>query len=59
LRSSVPAFLRFNFSLWRDSLLAAMVVNALAFFVLARPWRHLARWVGTPRRIGDDEEFVA
>jgi len=24
-----------------------MVVNALAFFVLARPMAHLARWVGT------------
>ncbi len=41
------SFLTFNFSLWRDSLLAAMVVNALAFFVLARPMAHLARWVGT------------
>ena len=41
------SFLSFNFSLWRDSLLAAMVVNAIAFFVLARPMAHLARWVGT------------
>lgn len=41
------SFLSFNFSLWRDSLLAAMVVNAIAFFVLARPMARLARWVGT------------
>lgn len=41
------SFLSFNFTLWRDSLLAAMVVNALAFFVLARPMARLARWMGT------------
>jgi hypothetical protein len=39
-------FLTFNFSLWRDGLLAAMVVNAVAFFLLARPMTRLARWVG-------------
>jgi len=39
-------FLTLNFSLWRDSLLAAMVVNGVAFFVLARPMTRLARWVG-------------
>lgn len=47
------SFFSFNFSLWRDSLLAAMVVNAIAFFVLARPTARLARWVGSlggPRR---------
>lgn len=38
--------LTLNFSLWHDSLLAAMVVNAIAFFVLARPMTRLARWVG-------------
>jgi cell shape-determining protein MreD len=40
------SFFTFNFSLWRDSLLAAMGVNAVAFFVLARPMARLARWVG-------------
>jgi len=41
------SFFTFTFSLWRDSLLAAMVVNAVAFFVLARPMARLARWVGS------------
>jgi hypothetical protein len=41
------SFFTFNFSLWRDSLLSAMVVNAIAFFVLARPMTRLARWVGS------------
>jgi cell shape-determining protein MreD len=40
------SFITLNFSLWRDSLLAAMVVNAVAFFLLARPMARLARWVG-------------
>jgi hypothetical protein len=40
------SFFTLNFSLWRDSLLSAMVVNAAAFFVLARPMTRLARWVG-------------
>jgi hypothetical protein len=35
-----------NFSLWHDSLVDAMVVNAIAFFVLARPVSRLARLVG-------------
>jgi hypothetical protein len=35
-----------NFSLWHGSLLNSMVVNALAFFVLARPVSRLARLVG-------------
>jgi rod shape-determining protein MreD len=39
------SFVTFNFSLWRDSLLAAMIVNAVAFFILARPVTRLARWV--------------
>lgn len=38
------SFFTFNFSLWRDSLFAAMVVNAVAFFLLARPMTRLARW---------------
>jgi cell shape-determining protein MreD len=40
------SFFTLNFSLWRDSLLTAMIVNAVAFFVLARPMTRLARWVG-------------
>jgi len=40
------SFLTLNFSFWRDSLFAAMIVNALAFFLLARPMARLARWVG-------------
>ncbi|HEY5265319.1 MAG TPA: hypothetical protein VIJ40_00755 [Acidimicrobiales bacterium] len=40
------SFLTLNFSLWRDSLFAAMVVNAIAYFLLARPMTRLARWVG-------------
>lgn len=32
----------FNFSLWRDSLLNSMVINALAFLLLARPLTRVA-----------------
>lgn len=39
------SFFTFNFSLWRDGLFAAMIVNAVAFFLLARPVTRLARWV--------------
>lgn len=39
------SFFTFNFSLWRDSLFAAMVVNAAAFFVLARPMARVAFWL--------------
>ncbi len=35
-----------NFSLWHGSLADSMVVNAVAFFVLARPVSRLARVVG-------------
>jgi len=35
-----------NFSLWHGSLVNSMVVNALAFFVLARPVSRLARMFG-------------
>jgi hypothetical protein len=35
-----------NFSLWHGSLVDSMVVNAVAFFVLARPVSRLARMVG-------------
>jgi hypothetical protein len=38
------SFFTLNFSLWRDSLLPAMVVNAVAFAVLARPMTRLAHW---------------
>jgi hypothetical protein len=40
------SFFTFDFSLWRDSLLATMVVNAAAFFVLARPMARVALWLG-------------
>jgi cell shape-determining protein MreD len=40
------SFFTLDFSLWRDSLLPAMIVNAVAFFILARPMTRLARWVG-------------
>ena len=39
-----------NVGLWRGSLLDAMAVNAVAFFVLARPVTRVARSVG---RIGE------
>jgi hypothetical protein len=42
----VGAFVTLHFSLWRGSTLAMMVVNALAFLVLARPVSRLARVVG-------------
>lgn len=35
-----------NFSLWHGSLVNSMVLNAVAFFVLARPVSRLARMVG-------------
>jgi cell shape-determining protein MreD len=35
-----------NFSLWHGSLVNSMIVNAIAFFVLARPVTRLARRVG-------------
>ena len=35
-----------NFSLWHGSLVNSMVVNAVAFFVLARPVSRLARMFG-------------
>jgi cell shape-determining protein MreD len=41
------SFFTLDFSLWRDSLLPAMIVNAVAFFILARPMTRLARWVGS------------
>ncbi len=40
------SFFTLNFSFWRDSLVASMVVNAVAFFILARPMTRLARWAG-------------
>ncbi len=36
-------FVEFNFGLWRGSLLASMEVNAVAFFLLARPSARLAQ----------------
>lgn len=39
------SFFTLNFSLWRDSLFTSMVVNGVAFAVLARPMTRLAYWV--------------
>jgi rod shape-determining protein MreD len=39
----IGGFFYFNFSLWRGSLLASMLVNAIAFFLLARPVVRFAR----------------
>ena len=40
----------FNFALWRGSVLTMMVVNAIAFLVLARPFVRVARTVA---RVGE------
>lgn len=37
-----------NFSLWRGSVLAMMVVNACSFFLLSRPMTRLALFVAGP-----------
>ena len=42
-------FFMLNFGLWRGSLLDAMGVNAVAFFVLARPVTRLARTISGGR----------
>lgn len=44
----VGSMATFNFNLWRDGLITSMVVNAIAFFVLARPAARLARWLAAP-----------
>jgi cell shape-determining protein MreD len=41
------SFFTLNFSLWRDSLFTAMIVNGVAFAVLARPMTRLAHWAST------------
>jgi hypothetical protein len=46
----VSGFFALDFTLWRGSLIAAMLVNALAFFVFARPVARVARAVG---RLGE------
>jgi cell shape-determining protein MreD len=38
----VSGVVALNFSLWRDSLLDSMVVNAVAFLILARPMTRVA-----------------
>lgn len=38
------SFFTLHFSLWRDSLFTSMVVNGVAFAVLARPMTRLAYW---------------
>lgn len=42
----IGGFIVLNFHLWRGSVLTMMVVNACAFFVLARPMTRLARVIG-------------
>jgi len=43
---AVLGFFTLHFSLWRGSTLDMMVVNAVAFFFLARPFGRLARFAG-------------
>ena len=47
-------FFALNFALWRGSVLAMMIVNGVAFFVLSRPLTRLAMLIGNmgdrPRR---------
>lgn len=43
-------FVELNFTLWRGSVLSMMVVNAVAFMVLARPVARVARLVA---RVGE------
>lgn len=40
----IAGFFVLDFGLWRGSVLQDMVVNSLAFFVLARPLTRVARW---------------
>ena len=40
---TIGAFFTLNFSIWRGSLAQSMVVNAVAFFFLARPMMRLAQ----------------
>lgn len=42
LAYTVSGIVALDFSLWRDSLVNAMVVNAIAFFLLARPLTRVA-----------------
>lgn len=44
---TIGAFFTLNFSIWRGSLAQSVVVNAVAFFFLARPMMRLARVIGT------------
>lgn len=43
---AIGGFLTLHFSLWRGGTLSMMIVNAVAFLVLARPVSRLARMVG-------------
>jgi len=45
----ISGFVALDFSLWRSSLAQMMVVNALAFAVLSRPFARLARSLGGVR----------
>lgn len=47
---TLAGFFALDFQLWRGSVLAMMVVNATAFFILARPVVRVARSIG---RLGE------
>jgi len=47
---TLTGFFAINFQLWRGSVLAMMVINATAFFILARPVIRVARSIG---RLGE------
>jgi hypothetical protein len=40
----ISGFFLLDFGLWRGSVLEAMMINSLAFFILARPLIRVARW---------------
>jgi cell shape-determining protein MreD len=46
----VAGLFALNFTLWHDSVAPMMVVNAVAFVVLARPTARLARWSSSAGR---------
>ncbi|MEI6710280.1 MAG: hypothetical protein WCL17_04800 [Actinomycetota bacterium] len=46
----VAGLFTLDFGLWRGSVLEAMMVNCLAFFVLSRPLIRIARWSNGPVR---------
>lgn len=44
---TVGGFFTLNFSLWHGSLVGSMLVNAIAFFLLARPMSRLAKSIAS------------